>query len=84
MADTGTDQTNSASTRWAYTNDILALFLILAFAGLTFAPLTPYVADHAGINPVVLTAFTTAFGIAIAWAFGPDAVQAWQEAKGGG
>lgn len=81
MAD---EQTDSTATRWAYTNDLLAALLVLAYLALTFAPLTPYVGSHGGINPVVLTTTTAAFGVAIAWVFGPDAVKAWQDFKGGG
>lgn len=77
------DTTNSASARWPYTNDLLAALLMLSFAAYTYLPLTNYTTTHAG-NPVVITAYTTAFGIAVAWTFGPDAVRAWQSAKNGG
>lgn len=79
MADDG--KTDSSERRYWLTNDGLAWALILSFIAYVFAPLTPYVAGYPDTNAAILTAYVTAFGVSVAWAFGKDAVEAW---RGGG
>lgn len=70
--------TDSASKRHWLTNDGLAVLLTVTFIGYVYAPLTPLVDGYPETNPLVLGAFVTAFGVAVAWAFGRDAVEAWR------
>ena len=70
--------TDTPDDRYWLTNDGLAWFLSVSFVAYVFAPLTPWVAGYPETNAVILASFTASFGIAIAWAFGKDAVEAWR------
>lgn len=80
--ETGDAETDSAQVRWPYTNDLAAGVLVLAY--LAIVALTG--AGLLALEPVPvnlrlgLVAFT---GIAIAWLFGPAAVQAWSDFRSG-
>lgn len=71
-------ETESAGSRYWLTNDALAFFIVIAFVGYVYAPLSPWIAGYPETNAGVLAAFITAFGVAVAWAFGKDAVEAWR------
>lgn len=79
MTDADGGTTTTASRFWL-TNDLLAGFLILAFTGYVYMPLLTAIDGYPSTNPVVIAAFVTAFGVAVAWAFGQDAVEAWRGA----
>lgn len=76
--DTEPGETTSSESRYWLTNDGLAWLLILTFVGYIYAPLTPYVDAYPEANAAALAAYITAFGVAVAWAFGKDAVEAWR------
>lgn len=76
MSDHGDGETWSSQSRWWLTNDVLAFVLATAFISYVFAGV--YLDGYPETNPAVLTAFVTAFGVAVAWAFGRDAVEAWR------
>jgi len=77
-----TDTTESVSTRWTYTNDLIAGFLVLSFVGYVFArtilvPILLGPIELPSLNAFALGVFATGFGIAVAWTFGAEAVEAW-------
>lgn len=83
-ADIGGDsETTSVDTRWRWTNDILAGILVTSL---------PLIVGLAGGGVIDLTrvpvevrlAYLTAGGVASVWAFGPSALKAWKQARGGG
>lgn len=78
MGDDDDGETDSSAARYWLTNDALAFLLILTFIGYIYAPLTPWVDGYPAANAGVLAAYITAFGVAVAWAFGKDAVEAWR------
>lgn len=70
--------TDSTATRWDYTNDAIAGWLVVSFtllSGLHIANLV----DLTTLPGTVFAAWVSFVGIALAWAFGPDAVAAWQD-----
>lgn len=71
-------ETTSSESRYWLTNDGLAWLLVVSFIGYLYLPLTPYVDAYPEVNAAVLAAYVTAFGVAVAWAFGKDAVEAWR------
>lgn len=74
--DSDSDTRGSSRRHWL-TNDLLAIWLIFSFTFYIFLPYFGYGAN-AEPNAAILTAFITGFGIAVAWAFGKDAVEAWR------
>lgn len=81
-ADTPEDDstTDSTRTRYAYTNDLLAGWLVVSFTLLS-ALHTISVVDLTTLPGTVFAAWISFVGISLAWAFGPDAVDAWQSSK---
>lgn len=76
-ADAGGGETDSTAARWWLTNDVLAIALVAGFYatmwGIGVGWLRPTVlTSEAGIAMLVYT------GVAVAWAFGADAVRAWR------
>lgn len=75
--DEGDSQTESTSKRHWLTNDGIAWLLAIAYIALLFAAGLDWI--HLGDVPeIALLAFIAAFGTAVAWAFGADAVRAWR------
>ena len=87
MSDDEDSETQSTQTRWRYTNDILAFILVTAFIAYIFArtvivPILLGPIELPALNAFLLTVFGTGFGVALAWAFGPEAVKAWSNRTG--
>lgn len=80
-SDDNDNDTRGSSRRHWLTNDLLAIWLILAFTAYLFLPYLGF-ETASKPNAAVLTAFITGFGIAVAWAFGRDAVEAWRGKQG--
>lgn len=76
MSEDGT--TDSTDTRWAYTNDLLAIYLVVTFPVTAWLDMTGYV-NLETLPASVFTLYASFVGIALAWAFGPEAVKAWRE-----
>ena len=81
----GTDEnrsgsTDTASERHWLTNDGIAWLLTLSMVGVVTAASLGIV-DLSTVPQEILVAYVVAFGVAIVWAFGRDALEAW---RGGG
>lgn len=76
----GDHDTDRASTRWKYTNDLVLGALVLGYFAM-IATGGYGLLDLQAIPWYVIVAGVTFVGIGIAWAFGPEAVAAWNEAK---
>lgn len=72
-------ETESTSTRWQFTNDVLAGILVAFAVGLTAA----YVAEGQTIPMWLATADAVAILTAVAWAFGRGAFSAASKVVGG-
>lgn len=70
--------TNSTATRYPYTNDAIAGWLVVSFTLLSGLH-TVNVVDLTTLPGTVFAAWISFVGIALAWAFGPEAVKAWRE-----
>lgn len=70
-------ETTSPAARWWLTNDVIAGVLVVGFYA------TLWAVGRGLLDPTVLTgevglAMIAYVGIAVAWAFGTDAVRAWR------
>jgi len=80
MSDTNGDDTESTATRYKYTNDLILGALVLGFLGLLTAAALGVI-DLTLIPWYAIAALIAYVGIGIVWAFGPEAVKGWNEAK---
>ena len=74
------DRVASASERHWLTNDGIAWLLTLSMVG-AVALGSIGIVDLTAVPQEILLAHVAAFGVAIVWAFGRDALEAW---RGGG
>jgi len=74
-------RTQSASSRFWLTNDLMALGLVTGYFGVVVLQGLG-VLDLSDLPELYLTALVVYVGIAIAWAFGNEAVKTWRS-KGG-
>lgn len=73
-------QTHGTSKRWWLTNDLLAFALLLSLDALVFFSGLRWI-DVETIPEMAVYGLTVGFGVAIVWAFGKDAVEAWRGGK---
>lgn len=78
--DNGDGDTESTATRHKYTNDAGFFILVLGWFGLIAAGGLGVI-DLAAIQWYLLLTTTGLVGTAVVWAFGPEAMKAWHEAK---
>lgn len=79
--DGGGESTSSAQTRYWLTNDALAFILILSFVALFYFQALGYI-DIEAIPGVAWSLFALFVGVAVTWAFGPEALSEWRNAGG--
>lgn len=70
-------RTSDESERFWLTNDILAIILVVSFAGMIFAAGTG-VFDFDAVPEMALYAYGAVMGISVAWAFGTRAIRGWR------
>lgn len=72
-------ETETASTRWWLTNDSIAIYLLLTFPIVVMAGSLRTVPVDLDLLPQsVRLTYLFAVGVAVAWTFGRDAVEAWR------
>lgn len=83
----GDETTQSTKTRWAYTNDVAAILLVMSFVlavgALGYAVATGEV--EAELNTGILVyGYVALVLLAGTWLFGSDAIAALNDLRGGG
>lgn len=72
-------ETDTIQSRWWLTNDLLAVYLLFSFPIIVVASAASMSGiDLSAIPQTVRLTYLTTVGVAVAWTFGRDAVEAWR------